>query len=446
MFIVAKTSGDKSFTTYTGIKNVPTLTTADWTVIYKNTGKMASYVYVPAYAGKTSTGDEVMWLATSYDFGSAKDGSTTYYYREYPAIVNGEISTVKVSATSGDSISGVTNYGDIGVGKLQTPTYDSHTVATSLTSAVSAGASYNSGYGYGFSGGTLAISNPAYSTVSAYTAPEDTVMYFKDTDGNYTKGTLAEQTSDSNDPIFVVLKTGSTTDVDYVYVQSVDDASIKTLAFGDDTTFGDADDVSLTATAATQTVTVNGNADYYIYVVKGSAGDTVEFSRDGTNYYSEAGTSNGASYYAVKGSDILCGESETLWIKVYNADTEVVYTVTFEAPEVLTLASLTFYGANEGAAVAITPTFDSDVTEYTSTAVVDTRNYYISAITADDAANTTVTIKYAGGSALDASTATTTDGTNYITAASGSDVVITIVVKNNTTNNTKTYTITATAS
>ena len=222
VFIVAKTSGGKTFDVYTGKDAVPSMTNAHYAYVAKSGS--ATYVFVDSFNTKTGSGNSIYFLnGTASTKVSAKNSDNqTYYYVTMKAVVNGEITDVKVKADSNFAISGVTNYSNIVTGALVDPTYDTDTgVITAVTaSAPEAQAAVN---GYSYENGTLVAGTAGYSCAA------DAAVFYKDEDGNYVKGTIADYASDDNDTIYVVTKgtTGTNaTTVDYIYIQYVDDGNV----------------------------------------------------------------------------------------------------------------------------------------------------------------------------------------------------------------------------
>ena len=248
VFIVAKTSGGKTFDVYTGKDAVPSMTNAHYAYVAKSGS--ATYVFVDSFNTKTGSGNSIYFLnGTASTKVSAKNSDNqTYYYVTMKAVVNGEITDVKVKADSNFAISGVTNYSNIVTGALVDPTYDTDTgVITAVTaSAPEAQVAVN---GYSYENGTLVAGTAGYSCAA------DAAVFYKDEDGNYVKGTIADYASDDNDTIYVVTKgtTGTNaTTVDYIYIQYVDDAT--TTA-----TFTKNGSKDFTVALSGLTVTLSGN-------------------------------------------------------------------------------------------------------------------------------------------------------------------------------------------
>ena len=220
VFIVAKTSGGKTFDVYTGKDAVPSMTGANYAYVAKSGS--ATYVFVDSFTTKTGSGNSIYFLnGTASTKVSAKNSDNqTYYYVTMKAVVNGEITDVKVKADSSFNVALST--GSISTGYLVDPTYDTDTgVITAVTaSAPEAKAAVN---GYSYENGTLVAGTAGYSCAA------DAAVFYKDEDGNYVKGTIADYASDDNDTIYVVTKgtsgTNATT-VDYIYIQYVDDGNV----------------------------------------------------------------------------------------------------------------------------------------------------------------------------------------------------------------------------
>ena len=105
-------------------------------------------------------------------------------------------------------------------------------------------------------------------------------MFYKDEDGNYVKGTIADYASDDNDTIYVVTKgtTGTNaTTVDYIYIQYVDDGTVAPnfVFVGNDMTTG-----RVTPTGTTYTISTSSGQPIYFNV--SGTGMTVYTCTDNT--------------------------------------------------------------------------------------------------------------------------------------------------------------------
>ena len=220
VFIVAKTSGGKTFDVYTGKDAVPSMTGASYAYVAKSGS--ATYVFVDSFTTKTGSGNSIYFLnGTASTKVSAKNSDNqTYYYVTMKAVVNGEITDVKVKADSSFNVDLST--GSISTGYLVDPTYDTDTgVITAVTASASEAKVAVNGYSY--EDGTLVAGTAGYSCAA------DAAVFYKDEDGNYVKGTIADYASDDNDTIYVVTKGTTGTDattVDYIYIQYVDDGNV----------------------------------------------------------------------------------------------------------------------------------------------------------------------------------------------------------------------------
>ena len=85
-----------SYTVYTGIKNVPSMSVADGDAVVLKDGSVAVIVVIDKNAS-TSNEDQVFIYSTTVQ-GTEKDGTTTIKY--YKAIVNGEDTTIGISDTT----------------------------------------------------------------------------------------------------------------------------------------------------------------------------------------------------------------------------------------------------------------------------------------------------------------------------------------------------------
>ena len=271
VFIVAKTSGGKTFDVYTGKDAVPSMTGASYAYVAKSGS--ATYVFVDSFTTKTGSGNSIYFLnGTASTKVSAKNSDNqTYYYVTMKAVVNGEITDVKVKADSSFNVALST--GSISTGALVDPTYDTDTgVITAVTASASeAKAAVN---GYSYENGTLVAGTAGYSCAA------DAAVFYKDEDGNYVKGTIADYASDDNDTIYVVTKgtTGTNaTTVDYIYIQYVDDGTVAPnfVFVGNDMTTG-----RVTPTGTTYTISTSSGQPIYFNV--SGTGMTVYTCTDNT--------------------------------------------------------------------------------------------------------------------------------------------------------------------
>ena len=114
IFMVQSGTGSKAtYTTYTGYANVPSMSKdsgATYTVFCKS-GDVATIVFV---SGVSATSKDVVYVLASKDGSEVKDSNAGTYY-EYKAVVNGEITTVKMDekiAGSSDVLYSSISYAD----------------------------------------------------------------------------------------------------------------------------------------------------------------------------------------------------------------------------------------------------------------------------------------------------------------------------------------------
>ena len=321
VFIVAKTSDGKTFDVYTGKDAVPSMTGANYAYVAKSGS--ATYVFVDHFTTKTGSGNSIYFLnGTASTKVSAKNSDNqTYYYVTMKAVVNGEITDVKVKADSSFNVDLST--GSISTGALVDPTYDTDTgVITAVTnSALEAKPAVN---GYSYENGTLVAGTAGYSCAA------DAAVFYKDEDGNYVKGTIADYASDDNDTIYVVTKgtTGTNaTTVDYIYIQYVDDGNVgitKVFA-GSDMTTG-----ILTYTAATKTYTGAASASDPVYANLAGTNATVTLYKvDNAAGANPVALTPDGYGNALVGTAPASSGSSTFYVKAVAVDgSTAIYTIT----------------------------------------------------------------------------------------------------------------------
>ena len=310
VFIVAKTSDGKTFDVYTGKDAVPSMTGANYAYVAKSGS--ATYVFVDHFTTKTGSGNSIYFLnGTASTKVSAKNSDNqTYYYVTMKAVVNGEITDVKVKADSSFNVALST--GSISTGALVDPTYDTDTgVITAVTASASEAKDAVNGYSY--ENGTLVAGTAGYSCAA------DAAVFYKDEDGNYVKGTIADYASDDNDTIYVVTKgtTGTNaTTVDYIYIQYVDDGTVALAKVFVE------DGVPTTATTATNSVyTLNAASGAYsdaIWVTPADSHATVSVSATQNGTYTAA-TADGSGNWHIGNSAASAG-TINIFVKVTAVD------------------------------------------------------------------------------------------------------------------------------
>lgn len=178
--IVGKPVG--TYATYTGIANVPSLTTANSKIIA--VGGVATFVYI--YSGTavvTATPDVVYYInASTSTYYPAVVGVSDAYY-EYAAIVKGESTKVKVAVAANANVHNGLWAVDYTNGIITNPNKtDKNIVGTGTALAAN---------------GIITLGG------NSYTYDANTVVYFINKFGVVTKGTMAEVTVDANDTFTV---------------------------------------------------------------------------------------------------------------------------------------------------------------------------------------------------------------------------------------------------
>ena len=334
-----------SYTVYNGKAEVPSMTTATWTYVTKD--GVAAFVLVKSYATKTSTGNSVYFLQNStanlkYTTVKRAD-NTTYQYADVKAIVNGEITTVKVTA-SNNAVSGFA----FTVGELIDPTFNADGIISAKAACPEDKAV---AYGYELTEGTLVTKA---GNVASYVCAEDAVVYYKDIDGNYTTGTMADYVKDANDAIYVVVKDDAVAAgkkvVAYAYIEEILDGGLDTLAYDLDATYAGA--TALDETAIINDIVVNAGSTVTVFVKATSVADTVKFSENGgTTYVAKTGTDAGKDYFTM--SAPVAGNT-TVLVEITTGSVKTVYQVRITVAQKITFVSGAQNNLDFGTVVAST--------------------------------------------------------------------------------------------
>ena len=231
IFIVENTTANTR-TVYTGIKNVPTVTRADDSVIamvyeYSTGGttNIAKYVYVKAAGaqidGAVSTSDKI--FITSKNAVETKVGDTTYY--TYDAVVNGAVTTVTATAAGKSSIDTALSTSSstytIGVVTVTGRDGDYITAVTTVAGAYTgSGNTLKAANITKISDGTIiassAIPGTASKTVMQYDA--NTQVVIRDKDGNVDVNASVDSIDVANDFVIVVPTSDNANLADVIYV------------------------------------------------------------------------------------------------------------------------------------------------------------------------------------------------------------------------------------
>ena len=209
VFVIHET-GTNSYKTYTGIKNVPSIYTgakaevavADAAVQYNTVSKVAGFVYVEtASANIVNETAGVIYVAKASKSQRTTDSNGQYYV--YNAVVDGEITTIKVSTTytGNNFVNGELTVADAKLGNL---TYNSKGLVngTSLYSLGTGEATITGISTDRYKNGTIGLGG------GRFTAAEDAVIYTVDGDGKIALTSFTAVGTDTNDTYYGVTKNG----------------------------------------------------------------------------------------------------------------------------------------------------------------------------------------------------------------------------------------------
>ena len=202
-------NGTNSYKTYTGIKNVPSIYTgskaaasvADAAVQY-GAGNIANFVYIDTVSANiVNETAGVIYVAKASRSQRTTDSNGQYYV--YNAVVDGEITTIKVSTTytGNNFVNGELTVADAKLGNL---TYNSKGLVNG-TSAYSLGTGEAIVSGIAtdrYKNGTIGLGG------GRFTAAEDAVIYTVDGDGKIALTSFTAVGTDTNDTYYGVTKNG----------------------------------------------------------------------------------------------------------------------------------------------------------------------------------------------------------------------------------------------
>ena len=201
---------DDSYTTYTGIKEMPSIATkatveAD-VYYYCNSGSMATILFVDVDNDTivTGAGRNAIYLAGASRSNLIQNSTGNYY--EYNAIVDDEITTVKVDKTTKVG----SKYAYELDGMFKSYNVNSKGVITSLTAHDTYGsvaadkAQYLAGDGLNKVSAdyTVIIDTKASGKNATITCDEKATFYYVDKDGKITEITYKNVTKDENDKVY----------------------------------------------------------------------------------------------------------------------------------------------------------------------------------------------------------------------------------------------------
>jgi len=189
VFILPGTTPN-TFVVYTGIANVPELENAKLYAVVED--GLAKYVYVAEGKLSADVDEDLVYFVNVEDY---TEYPGTDPYREYAAIVDGELTTVKVAANVVVDTSDDDDIDDLGVG-LYTVVYTDGVITSA--DAVNT----NAGVGtIGASNGILTVGTS--SSKEYYTYNSKTIVFFIE-DGEVTESTVAYIEKDENDNYAII--------------------------------------------------------------------------------------------------------------------------------------------------------------------------------------------------------------------------------------------------
>ena len=217
--------GTNDYKVYTGIKNAPSITAASGNKVayYCKDGDVLSIVFVQAAANAvTESSKDVVFVAGKSVSKLIVDVDDHEYYR-YNAVVNGEITTVKVEDTAttaglvpGANTNAIFNSISVKDGMITNSTqYAGDGVNTIKAESYAFGLKKLSGE-Y-----TVGIYTGANNTgLIRMTLAQDVKVYLVNTDGDITAGSVSSIVTDYNDAVLYTIDDGEITNL---FIQEVDD-------------------------------------------------------------------------------------------------------------------------------------------------------------------------------------------------------------------------------
>ena len=227
IFLIADETGTTTtYSVYTGIANVPTVTLAGGTydtpaAVVSENGIVAKVVFVAKLNSKVSINDQNkdVTLIKGSSAGQSYTKDLGYYY-EYDAIINGVEGKIKTESAVANYtlVSGIA-YNTKGIA---TGWNDYAELNRSTNTIVHNGTNVKTGVG------TIAEENEVIGLNGTYYAYEDDCkVYYINTNGELTAGSAASITDDVNDQVWFKLTDGV---VSTLYIKIVDETSVVTPA------------------------------------------------------------------------------------------------------------------------------------------------------------------------------------------------------------------------
>ena len=322
VFVVAEvdSTGKKvNYNTYTGIKNAPTIKgtwvaaekdpagSHDVEAAYVKSGNLVTFMFIDATGAYTTNGKkDITFLAgqsvskATYDV----DGNVWYSYN---AVVDGEITTVKVKGGNPDiGTAGYTKDNVVGTNFK----YNNKNLVTGAT--LPSSGKLNSYTVYTGSDGVHKLSG-AYTiglgaSKTRYTVASDAKMFVIDSDGVITKVADVKDITTDTSAEYIALFDNTDGDIDYLFVQEVDNG--KTEPGSGNVTPGTVTAVDYDASTGKVNVTASKAGKYTVTVEVLSNGTYVKAA----SYTAVVPTDNGTSADIVVGkltagnARIVCGD------------------------------------------------------------------------------------------------------------------------------------------
>ncbi|MFR1635086.1 MAG: S-layer homology domain-containing protein [Oscillospiraceae bacterium] len=312
IFLIADETGTTTtYSVYTGIANVPTVTLAGGTydtpaAVVSENGTVAKVVFVAKLNSKVSINDQNkdVTLIKGSSAGQSYTKDLGYYY-EYDAIINGVEGKIKTESAVANYtlVSGIA-YNTKGIA---TGWNDYAELNRSTNTIVHNGTNVKTGVG------TIAEENEVIGLNGTYYAYEDDCkVYYINTNGELTAGSAASITDDVNDQVWFKLTDGV---VSTLYIKIVDETSVVTPATSGELTLNSVEYGTGQYTVKYQSTVALETADTY----------TVSIAKNGITIKSTDGHI----------SSSVAADTETSVDLTYNASSPAgTYTVTLTIKDV----------------------------------------------------------------------------------------------------------------
>ena len=306
IFLIADETGTTTtYSVYTGIANVPTVTLAGGAydtpaAVVSENGTVAKVVFVAKLNSKVSINDQNkdVTLIKGSSAGQSYTKDLGYYY-EYDAIINGVEGKIKTESAVANYtlVSGIA-YNTKGIA---TGWNDYAELNRSTNTIVHNGTNVKTGVG------TIAEENEVIGLNGTYYAYEDDCkVYYINTNGELTAGSAASITDDVNDQVWFKLTDGV---VSTLYIKIVDETSVVTPATSGELTLNSVEYSAGQYTVKYQSTVALETADTY----------TVSIAKNGITIKSADGHI----------SSSVAADTETSVDLTYNASSPAgTYTVT----------------------------------------------------------------------------------------------------------------------